>query len=1189
MPRTITWLHLSDLHLCGPKTGWDADRILKFLIENLKHMEADHGLAPGLLLVTGDLAFGHLGEGELSLQSQFDEAALFLQEVRDAFTTPIPAERVFLVPGNHDVDRRRVLPSQTLWLDHLVNEPDPARTVNEMLRDASGDWPGIMQRLAVYKQFLGEHYPHLLQDPEDEKHLCYAHTLDVHGHKLGIAGFNSAWSCGRDGEKGKLWLGGEWQSNTLSGKLEDAEIKLLLAHHPLSWLVEQETPKLDPQLENDFHFFLHGHEHQGWVDPKPRHIRLAAGACYGETPTESGYGFARLDPEAGKGEVWLRRFDDMGLGWIPRVIPGWTNNGGLWKLELGWLAPKATARVNKHPPENGGRATTGPLSPQRRQEKERAHTAASPVAQGSPASNPAAAPGEADAGTERRPTPAPGEADAGAERRPTPASGEADARTERPSTPGPGEADVGTERRPAPEITPDAPESRGIFGRGPEIAKLARQLAETPILLVHGMAGIGKSCLIDEVHRALGDARSGGGPGEGESYRLVSLRATSHLGADEIFGQLAPVLKCFDDEPKAPRHLGRLHLEGLAKYRGAAPTVLHIYRVHNAFAEDGFRDVEVRIFLGGLVKQLPQFRVVLESTRAAPEALFPDGAYHVHRVRGLAVDAVQGYFRRPFVKNPRLGWELTEEQALEIHDRLGGRNKKEGAHPLGMTLLAVLADGLALDPSQVLERHPGKLRKKLEEDLFNDLYGNVLTPAQQHLLRLVALYRQSIPMTHEAALDGRAGEPGAFRALEERFLLSPDEREERFDLHSLFADLTQARIAPGGLDYQRDHEVIAEAWLATVRGIRTRRLPYLLAANEAAFHLLEAEEFHRLDELSVSLLGRDTPGILEAWYQRLFESGDREKQRPVLELLTKLLPDEHKYHRFLGETIENLDGRGADEALEHYRKAHELLPTYPQYLANLGRCWLARDEPERFIDLVVALSDFERERAVDAHVHDIHSKCLERMGEGEAASRNRQEQIRQGRATAPLYNDEADYLGKQRRYPAALSVLDKAEQAGVMNDHLRAVKAGILQADGQGEAASRLRRARMAAGINNAVFYNDEALYQWQERDDPNAALAVLEQAEEHRCANDHTLAVKAKLLEAMGRGAEGSRLRQARINAQSRHAAFYNDEAVWLRDRGDFEAALALLELAQKHGCANEATRNIRRSIEQRKRQTPP
>nr|VFJ62549.1 MAG: Calcineurin-like phosphoesterase [Candidatus Kentron sp. FW] len=1056
---SITWLHLSDLHLCAPKTGWDADRILKFLVEDLQRMEADHGLSPDLLLVTGDLAFGHLGEGDLSIESQFKKVAEFLEDVRVVFSKEIPNEHVFLVPGNHDVDRRKVRESQTEWLDNLANKPDPVKFVDQMLNDASGEWPGLMERLAVYRQFLQEHYPHLLPDEDAEKRLCYTRTLDINGHRLGIAGLNSAWSCGRDGEKGKLWLGGQWQSNTLSGKCKDAEIKLLLAHHPLNWLVEQETPKLNQRLEQAFHFFLHGHEHFSWVDEKKDHIRLSAGACYGETPAESGYSFVRLDPEAGKGQVWLRRFDETGLGWIPRVIPGSTDNNGLWPLDLGWSKGRKGASVGwgeRSEPQQGEPKQGQPQQGQPQQDDPQRQETATQASH------------------------------------------------------------VGVRPEGSPQPTdpidpaPDAPESRGVFGRGQEIEKLTQKLRETPILLVHGMAGIGKSYLIEEVHRALGHVR----PGGGKEYKLVSLRATVHLGADEIFGQLAPVLKCFDDDPRAPRDiLKRLDMGALDRYAAADPTVLHIYRAHNAFDAGGFRDVEVRAFLRGLVKQLPQFRVILESTRAAPEDLFPDGEYHVHRVRGLETDAVRSYFRRPFIKNPRQGWELTQEQAQEIYQRLGGKNPKDGAHPLGMSLLAVVADGLGLDPSRVLRRHSDKFRDELREGLFRDLYENVLTPPQQHMLRIVALYRREIPLGHEEALNTRVGDENAFRALEQRFLLSPDEREEHFELHGLFAELARERIAGSSAEYQEDHGVIAEAWLATVRGIKTRRLPYILAANEAAFHLLEAREFRRLDEISATLLGQDTPGMLEAWDKRLFENDDRENRRPVLELLTVLLPREPKYHRFLGETIEKLDGRGADKALEHYLKAFELPPVIPQNLANLGRCYLAREEPERFIDLVADLSDLQRQRAMNAFVHDIHAKCLERMGEGEVASKLRQELIEQGVPNAPIYNDEADYLGKQQRYPEAMAVLEKAERAGVMDEHSWAIKAGILQKDGQGEKASKLRRARIAAGTRDPVFYNDEAMY-LRERGELDAALAVLDRAEKNGCTDEHNRTLRRNIEE---------------------------------------------------------------------------
>jgi len=451
--------------------------------------------------------------------------------------------------------------------------------------------------------------------------------------------------------------------------------------------------------------------------------------------------------------------------------------------------------------------------------------------------------------------------------------------------------------------------------------------------------------------------------------------------------------------------------------------------------------------------------------------------------------------------------------------------------------------------------------------------------------------------------------------------------------------------------WQEDHGVIAEAWLTTMRGIATRRLPYILAASEAVYHLLEAQQFHRLDQLSTTLLGRDTLEILAAWYKRLFEIDDRENQRPVLELLVALDPKEPRYHRFLGETIEKLERKGAEKALEHYLTAFDL-SKFPQNLANLGRCYLARNEPEKFVTLVDGLEEATRAKAVNAHVQDIYSNCLERMGEKEKASRNRQQLIEQGTRQPSLYNDEAVWLQKAGHPKDALAVLDKAEERGVMNDHLRAVQAGILQADGQSAAASILRQGRIAAGASDAifyndearyqweqrndpaeafrileqaetigctddhslsikarllealdrgaeasvlrrgridagtrnrVFYNDEALYQWEERDDPAEALRVLEQAERASCADDHTFSVKARLLDALDRGEEASQLRRGRIAAGTRNPSLYNDEALWLRERGDYDEALALLGQAERKGCADEYIRTLRRSIEQR------
>ncbi|MCP3998583.1 MAG: hypothetical protein GY722_26465, partial [bacterium] len=106
MTATLTWLHLSDLHACKPKSAWDADRVTETLVEDLSRIQADHGLRPDLLFFTGDAAFGEIGnKAGQKIRHQFDRFADFLSAVRCAFEPEIALDDVFLVPGNHDVNR----------------------------------------------------------------------------------------------------------------------------------------------------------------------------------------------------------------------------------------------------------------------------------------------------------------------------------------------------------------------------------------------------------------------------------------------------------------------------------------------------------------------------------------------------------------------------------------------------------------------------------------------------------------------------------------------------------------------------------------------------------------------------------------------------------------------------------------------------------------------------------------------------------------------------------------------------------------------------------------------------------------------------------------------------------------------------------------------------------------------------
>jgi predicted MPP superfamily phosphohydrolase len=353
MSGTITWLHISDLHAGKPGVDWDAKRVLKTLITDLKQMASDHKLRPDFIFFTGDAAWGQIGShGNQTLSSQFKIAGQFFKEVRQAFTPEIPVANLFLAPGNHDVNRRVVTESQTSWLDA---QEDPTKITEIIVNgNKSPEWRRYMERLSVYRTFLkANNCGHLLGDPD--RLVYHVPRPTEAGVDVCIGGFNTVWSCCRKKEKSLLWMGSRWQTEQLDFVLGKSEVSIVLMHHPPDWLTDWESSEFARDLEQRFLFALHGHEHDAWVTTSDKgHTRIAAGACYNRSDKENGYNFVRLDLESGAGEVWLRGYEPKGGGWGPRFVKGKTDDHGRWPLtHLSWLKSLRDSPAPLYPPGDG--------------------------------------------------------------------------------------------------------------------------------------------------------------------------------------------------------------------------------------------------------------------------------------------------------------------------------------------------------------------------------------------------------------------------------------------------------------------------------------------------------------------------------------------------------------------------------------------------------------------------------------------------------------------------------------------------------------------------------------------------------------------------------------------------------------------------------------------------------------------
>ncbi|HNG94796.1 MAG TPA: metallophosphoesterase [Acidobacteriota bacterium] len=96
---TLSWLHLSDIHF-GEAQGTGRDAVLNRLIDDVRELRERDQLAPDLIFITGDIAWS-------GKPNQYEKQAKpFLEKLQAA--ADVEPSRIFLIPGNHDVDRSQI-------------------------------------------------------------------------------------------------------------------------------------------------------------------------------------------------------------------------------------------------------------------------------------------------------------------------------------------------------------------------------------------------------------------------------------------------------------------------------------------------------------------------------------------------------------------------------------------------------------------------------------------------------------------------------------------------------------------------------------------------------------------------------------------------------------------------------------------------------------------------------------------------------------------------------------------------------------------------------------------------------------------------------------------------------------------------------------------------------------------------
>jgi formylglycine-generating enzyme required for sulfatase activity/predicted MPP superfamily phosphohydrolase len=270
----LTIMHLSDLHFrCGQKFDRSVvlDPLLGRLADDLKK-----SITPEIIIISGDIAFS--GKFE-----EYASASIFLTDLLK--TCRLNKDRLFLIPGNHDVNREVYRPSDCPAYDTM-------QTLNTELenKEYRND---LFKGLYNYFSFIKDNYTHLTSDNRELVPFICPFTASC-GKTIWLAGLNSAWMCRKANEsEGKIAIG-EYQVKKAFEELKSkgkTDITICVTHHPLSWLWEEDRRILRPYLNNTVLITGHLHQPEGMFshDLEGMFYHFQAGGAYLEKGSSDPY------------------------------------------------------------------------------------------------------------------------------------------------------------------------------------------------------------------------------------------------------------------------------------------------------------------------------------------------------------------------------------------------------------------------------------------------------------------------------------------------------------------------------------------------------------------------------------------------------------------------------------------------------------------------------------------------------------------------------------------------------------------------------------------------------------------------------------------------------------------------------------------------------------------------------------
>lgn len=304
----LRWLHISDFHF-GAGQPYDRDVVLRAQVESLPDIFNKNGF-PHLIFATGDIA-------QSGRSSEYERVGDFFDSVLHA--AKLGKDRLFVVPGNHDVDRLcgKGLSRTLSGEQEAINYFDPSEPL-----------PHISARQAAYSKWFNKYFEGI-REFISHSTCSKMETLDVEGEKVCILPINSAAFSFDDNDHGKLWVGRRCLDDALRAvSYQSDAVKFAIMHHPIDWLNSEELSNIKSGLRDNFDFILRGHLHENDVEQ----IVCQAGSCF-NLAVGASYQTRKWPNTAMIVEVDDRKVSVTPIHYVDKPREAWTVDTSLYPRE----------------------------------------------------------------------------------------------------------------------------------------------------------------------------------------------------------------------------------------------------------------------------------------------------------------------------------------------------------------------------------------------------------------------------------------------------------------------------------------------------------------------------------------------------------------------------------------------------------------------------------------------------------------------------------------------------------------------------------------------------------------------------------------------------------------------------------------------------------------------------------------